>query len=196
FEALMEAKLFPMMGLDNTYVDVPPDRMRDYAYGYSKDDQPVRVNPGIWDSEAYGVKTSAADLLRFVELNMNGAGLDEALKRAIAATHTGYSQVGDMVQALGWETYAYPTAVEAVLEGNSRKVSFEPNKAEKLSTPTQENLLINKTGSTNGFGGYVAFVPAEEIGVVILANKNYPIAERVTAAFQILAALSESQQAH
>jgi len=32
-------------------------------------------------------------------------------------------------------------------------------------------------------------VPAEKIGVVILANKNYPIPERVTAAYRILTAL-------
>src|SRR5690554_1405342 len=193
FDVLMEKKLLPMMGLRNTYIHVPSERMNDYAYGYAEDGQPLRVNPGVWDAEAYGVKTSAADLLRFVELNMDGSGLDPTLSRAISATHTGYYQVGDMVQALGWETYAYPTDVGSVLEGNSAKVVLEPNKARKLTPPAppRTNVLINKSGSTNGFGGYVAFVPAEQIGVVILANKNYPVAERVAAAFKILAALSQ-----
>ena len=42
--------------------------------------------------------------------------------------------------------------------------------------------LLNKTGATNGFRTYVAFVPAKGIGIVMLANKNLPIPARITAA--------------
>jgi len=130
FDDLMEEKLFPMLGLTNTYINVPQNRMSDYAFGYSKEGKPIRVSPGIWDSEAYGVKTSAADLIQFVEKNMNGSGLDEALQRAIAATHTGYYTVGGMVQGLGWEMYAYPTDLDRLLAGNSIEIMFKANKVE------------------------------------------------------------------
>ncbi|MBP2238629.1 beta-lactamase class C [Sinorhizobium kostiense] len=198
FDDLMDKKLIPMLGLANTYINVPESRMSDYAYGHSKDGKPIRVNPGIWASEAYGVKTSAADLIRFVEDNMNGSGLDETLQRAITATHTGYYRVGDMVQGLGWEMYSYPTDLDRLLAGNSPQITFKANKVERLSPPMppRDNVLINKTGSTNGFGAYAAFVPAKEIGIVILANKNYPVPERVTAAYRILTALDkQSDQA-
>jgi beta-lactamase class C len=68
---------------------------------------------------------------------------------------------------------------------------FEANRAMKLNPALRPNddVLINKTGSTNGFGAYAAFVPAKKIGVVLLANKSYPIVARVTAAHQILTLL-------
>ncbi|WP_412535258.1 class C beta-lactamase [Mesorhizobium sp. BAC0120] len=194
FDELMQQKLFPALGLTSTYIRVPQNRMGDYAYGYSRHGKPVRVTPGVLDSQAYGVKTTAADMLRFVEANMSGAELDETLGRAIAATHTGYYEVGDMVQGLGWEMYAYPTDLARLLAGNSRDMALKPNRAERLSPPLppRDSVLINKTGSTNGFGAYVAFIPAKGVGIVMLANKNYPIAERVKAAYRILAALDKN----
>ncbi|WEX75356.1 beta-lactamase [Sinorhizobium numidicum] len=191
FDDLMEQEIFPRFGLTRTYIRVPPDQMGNYAYGYSKDDKPIRVTPGVLDSEAYGVKTTAADMIRFVEANISGSKLDETLQRAIAATHTGYYKVGHMTQGLGWEMYAYPTDLDRLLAGNSSRVILKANAVSRLAPPLlpQEAVLINKTGSTNGFGAYVAFVPAKSIGIVILANKNYPIPARVKAAHQILTAL-------
>jgi beta-lactamase class C len=54
-------------------------------------------------------------------------------------------------------------------------------------------VLINKTGSTNGFAAYVAFVPARRLGIVLLTNKNSPIAARVRAAFEILTQLGDNR---
>ncbi len=51
------------------------------------------------------------------------------------------------------------------------------------------DVWINKTGSTRGFSAYVAFVPARRIGVVLLANRSYPIAERIKVAYAIMRAL-------
>lgn len=191
FDELMERTIFPALGLTRTYIRVPREQMDRYAWGYSKAGKPVRVTPGVLDAEAYGVKTTAADMIRFVEANMGSGVQDDTLRRAIAATHAGYYRVGDMTQGLGWEMYAWPTGLDRLLAGNSSEMSLKPNPASRLDPPLppQDEVLINKTGSTNGFGAYVAFVPARGIGVVILANRNYPIAARVQAAHRILAAL-------
>ena len=188
FDTLMEGRLLPMLGLGETYLRVPPARMGDYAWGYNRELAPVRVNAGMLDAEAYGVKTSARDMLRFVEANMGAGRLDPALRRALAATHTGHYQVGGMAQALGWETYAWPASLDVLLAGNSTAMALQAH-AVTPAPPPQGDILVNKTGSTNGFGAYAAFVPARRIGVVLLANRNYPNAERVRAAYAILQAL-------
>ncbi|BCX69479.1 class C beta-lactamase [Pseudomonas izuensis] len=193
FDDVMEKTLLPKLGLKHTFLKVPPDQMALYAQGYSKDDQPVRVGPGALDSEAYGVKTSAADMLRYVEANMNPLTLEKPLQQAIAATHTGYYTVGDMTQGLGWEAYRFPVTLETLLAGNSTPMAMEAHKVQWLnpSRPQTDNVLFNKTGSTGGFGAYVAYVPSKDIGIVILANRNYPNAERVKVAHTILSALSK-----
>lgn len=191
FDDLLEKKLFPKLGLRQSYIHVPQEQMSHYAYGYSKEDKPIRVAPGVLDAEAYGVKSSSTDMIHFVEANMQAGDLDEPLQRAIAATHKGYYQVGNMTQGLGWEFYPYPIELDRLVAGNSSKMILEANEVTRLNPalPLQDNVLINKTGSTSGFGTYVAFVPAKGIGIVMLANKNYPIAARVKAAHEVLAAL-------
>lgn len=191
FETLMEEALLAPLGLEHSYYQVPESQQAHYAYGYSKEDKPIRVNPGMLDAQAYGLKSTAADVLTFVEANMNST-LDEPLSQALAATRTGYFEVGNMTQGLGWESYAYPVTLEQLLEGNSLEMILEPNPANRLTPPLapRQEALYNKTGATNGFGGYVAFVPSEQIGIVLLANRNYPNQARIEAAHHILSELT------
>ncbi|QTH16334.1 class C beta-lactamase [Pseudomonas corrugata] len=193
FDEAMEQTLMPGLGLKHSYLRVPASEANRYAQGYAKDGKPVRVGPGAMDSEAYGVKTSASDLIRFVEANLRPEKLDPDLQQAISTTHTGFYKVGGMTQGLGWEFYPYPVTVSELLAGNSVEVAMKPNKVEPLDPPrpAPNGAWINKTGSTGGFGAYAAFVPGKNMGIVLLANRNYPIEERVKAAHRILTALED-----
>ena len=193
FNVAMEQTLLPKLGLKNTYVNVPAAQANRYAQGYDKDQNPVRVGPGALDSEAYGLKTNTQDLARYVMLNMHPQTLEQPLQHAIATTHTGYYTVNGMTQGLGWEYYPYPITLQALIDGNSTAMTMEPHKVKGLNPaqPQPANVLYNKTGSTRGFGAYVAYVPSRDRGVVILANKNYPNSERVKLAHAILNATAQ-----
>ena len=192
FADLIEAELFPALGLQHSYIRVPTAEMAKYAWGHDKANQRIRVNPGVFDAEAYGVKSSAADMVRFIEANLHPDTVKGPMRRAVEATHVGYFKVGDLVQGLGWEQYRYPTPLERLQAGNSAAISMEANPTTPLAPPqiATEPTLFDKTGSTNGFGAYVAFVPAKNIGIVMLANKNFPIPARITAAHAVLAAVA------
>lgn len=187
FAKLVEQKLFGPMGMTHSYINVPRDRMADYAQGYTKDGKPVRMTNAVLSSEAYGVRTTATDLIQFLKANMNLVPLDEKLERAIRDTHAGYFRVGEMTQDLVWEQYDYPAELPALIEGNSQRTSRPALAVKRIipPLPPQEDVLINKTGSTNGFGAYVAFVPQKRMGIVILANRYYPNEDRVKIVHQL-----------
>ncbi|WP_353191601.1 PNC family class C beta-lactamase [Pandoraea pnomenusa] len=194
FATLVTEHIFKPLDLQHTYFRVPDAEQANYAWGYGKDGKPVRVNPGLFEQEAYGVKTTASDLLQFVRANLGQPVHDRKLRHAIYATRTGYFFDKPMTQDLVWEQYPYPVSVDALLEGNSSHMAYEPTSARELSPAMAPTPVawVNKTGSTNGFGAYVAFVPSKQMGIVLLANKNYAMDERIRAAHHILTTLDGS----
>jgi CubicO group peptidase (beta-lactamase class C family) len=126
---------------------------------------------------------------KFGEVSLLNLGME--LQHAITNTHSGYFKAGVMTQDLVWEQYSYPVDLKTLLEGNSYQMILEATPVTQISPPMEprKDVLINKTGSTNGFGAYVAFVPEKQMGIVILANKNYPIDDRITIAHQITSKL-------
>ncbi|ENV74627.1 beta-lactamase [Acinetobacter ursingii] len=196
YTELLEKMLFPALGLNESFIDVPEQQMTQYAWGY-KGQQAMRVSAGMFDAEAYGVKSSSADLLKFLDAQINPQQLKQPLRKAIENTHVGYFKVGAMTQGLGWEQYSYPIKLDTLLEGNSKQMAFEshaviPIKQPKLADPA---TFFNKTGATNGFGAYVAFIPQQKIGMVMLANTNFPNEERIKVSYRVMQQLLQSNSA-
>lgn len=191
FVEVMENELFPKLALRHSYIRVPASAMSDYAWGYNRSNKAIRVNPDVFSDEAYGVKSTALDMIGFIQTNLNPRELAPQMRRAVQGTHIGFFQVGEMVQGFGWEQYPWPISTERVLAGNSVAMIMEPNLARPFASPRTPaaDTLFNKTGSTGGFGAYVAFVPSKNIGIVMLANRNYPIPARVKVAHTILGQL-------
>ena len=193
FDRAVERQLFPGLGMKRSYVNVPPAQMTSYAWGYGRDGNPVRVSPALLATEAYGVKSNAVDMVRFVELNMGVGTISEKLARALAATHVGYYRAGELVQNLIWEQYPYPVDLAKIVAGNATRMIMGDVPATAIEPPMAAggDVIVNKTGSTNGFGAYVAFVPGRKIGAVMLANRNFPNEFRVRAVHRILSRLAE-----
>jgi beta-lactamase class C len=190
FAHLLQAQLLPGLGLQHTHVHVPAEAMADYAWGW-RDGREVRVRPGALDDEGYGIKSTAADMIRFVQANIDPGTLAPTLQRAIKTTQVGHYRIGSMVQGFGWEQFPYPLSRELLLGGHAAEVIFEPNPVQPVAGPAPTAArLFGKTGSTGGFSAYAAFVPAQRIGVVLLANGPLPIPARVEAAHAILERLA------
>lgn len=114
FDVVMQDTLFPALGLKNTFTVVPKAKMVDYAQGYKRTGEPARMTPAILSSEAYGVRSTAQDMIRFVNANMGLEKLDGKIQQALTNTHTGYFSVDAMTQDMVWEQYAHPTPLKTL----------------------------------------------------------------------------------
>jgi beta-lactamase class C len=103
FAAAMQRDVFDPLGLRNTFLVVPANAQARYAQGYTGAGKPRRLQLGPLALEAYGVRTTAPDLLRFLDANMGLVPVRAPLRRAIIATQTGYYRTGAMTQDLIWE---------------------------------------------------------------------------------------------
>lgn len=191
FEALMTARLLPGLGLSRTFITVPQDRLQDYAQGYNKNNQPIRLKNDLLSTEAYALKSCTRDLIRYVEINLGLITVEPDLRRALSRTLTAHYQVGGLKQALMWEYYDEPVDLKTMLAGGSAEMIFKSNPATALEPAgwPQRAALYNKTGSTNGFAAYAAFVPEKKMGLVLLANRPFPIEERMSLAHKIFSEL-------
>lgn len=190
FATAMEDNIFRGLGLSETYITVPQDAMAGYAEGHNSSHQPVRLDMGLLGEEAYGVRSSAADLTRYLAAHMQLVKVDAELGQALQQTRRGYFKTDHYVQDMVWEQYELPVAKSRLLAGNSREmIGDHPVTAISPSLQPGDNVLINKTGSTGGFSTYVAFIPEKRFGFVLLANKYFPNEERVEVLYEILQSL-------
>jgi beta-lactamase class C len=189
--------LFPAIGLSSTFVNVPDTEMDRYAYGYDrKTDAPIRVNPGVLADEAYGVKSTARDMVRLLDSELGHGDADPALVAALTRTLEGRAETAYYTQDMIWEQYPWPADVNAMEAGNGYDFILSPQPVTTITPPLppQQNVILNKTGATNGFGGYVTLLPAEDLGIVVLANRNYPNELRVRATYHLIESLLAAQE--
>lgn len=191
FEQAITQRVFQPLELTHTWINVPPQQDKHYAWGY-REGKAVHVSPGMFDAEAYGVKSSIEDMASWVQANMTPAKVrDASLQQGIKLAQSRYWHVGEMYQGLGWEMLNWPVNAKTLVDGSDNKNALAPLNATKITPPMPLSSAswVHKTGATGGFGSYVAFIPEKDLGIVMLANKNYPNPARVDAAYRILAAL-------
>jgi beta-lactamase class C len=182
-----ETLLFAPLGMHHTCFTVPQSEMQHYAMGHLEDGTPWRMQQGIFWAEAYGVRTSASDLVLYMQAQMGMVKTPPELASALETTHKGYSRAGPLMQALVWDEFPFSDR-DGITLGNSRQfvVGAIPANAVKDPKLPADGVLIGKTGATYGFGSYVAFLPSKKIGVVILANKTNSIDARVRTGLAVL----------
>jgi CubicO group peptidase (beta-lactamase class C family) len=69
-----------------------------------------------------------------------------------------------------------------------------PRKISDAVASAFRSLMARYDVPANGFGSYAAFVPEKRIGIVMLANKSFPIPAPIAAAYAVLEQLAAQPQ--
>ncbi len=191
FEKAITERVLRPLKLSHTWITIPAAAQKNYAWGY-REGKAVRVSPGMLDAETYGIKSSIEDMALWLQANMHPQQVKEAtLKQGVELAQSRYWRAGSLYQGLGWEMLNWPLNPTTAINDSDSKVALAPQATNAIEPPVPpvKASWVHKTGSTGGFGSYVAFIPERQIGIVLLANKNYPNTERVKAGYKILEAL-------
>jgi D-alanyl-D-alanine-carboxypeptidase/D-alanyl-D-alanine-endopeptidase len=141
YEQLVQERICGPLGLEDTGVWVPAAARGRFAQGHDRRGRPVPH----WDLPALagagGLRSTAADLLSFLRLQL-GEG-DPALAHAAALTQATRSRHRGVAIGLGWT---------------------------RLPLLGSEHELLFHNGGTGGFRSFVGFVPATATAVAVLSN--------------------------
>jgi beta-lactamase class C len=187
FETLVETRLLAPLALAQTGFEEDPAQD---AAGRRRSGEATVLSPGPLDGPAYGLRSTARDLLHWTAAQLGRGAIAPELARALAATQHGRFDAGPLVQGWVWERLPWP-ASEAQLEAaTADRIVLEPNPVSRLPEPDTETraVLVHKTGGTGGFGAWIGFVPETGTGLVLLANANHPTTPRVILGARLLAA--------
>ncbi|WGD56615.1 serine hydrolase [Bradyrhizobium sp. CB1650] len=165
----MNATSIPERGEDNRAV-MDARWMRRVVQGYS--DQGVAIGPpgdqqSYFDFPGTGqMFSSARDMASLVAACVDGRSLDPQLREALQMTQRETFRIDEKFgQGMAWETVHLPGLT-----------------------------VVDKPGGLNNASGYIGFVPARRLGVVLLANRGeYP---HEIARYKILPTLARLVASH
>lgn len=167
---LMQENILTPLNLEHTFLTVNKLAFNNYATGYTATGLLARTPnagmiPGSW-----AMKSNLHDMMIYLKANLD-EGTDIRMKNSMRIMHTGYFELpsGNSI-GMGW--IIKPFNVDTVAKSFDKR---EQMNVYKIKSPKYNaNAIIEKTGSTDGFRAYMAFIPSKKLGVVILANKFTP----------------------
>lgn len=93
------------------------------------------ANPSVLDAEAYGMKSTVADLTRFLSANLGTVDMPKDVAAAISGTHVGYFETRFFTQDLIWEQYPWPVEADRLKARNSSEMALKVQHVKRLGSP-------------------------------------------------------------
>jgi beta-lactamase class C len=142
------------------------------AQGYSDLGEPVSPTLHMLFPSAGALKSDITDMSHFLRAAVDGSNCNFDIKRGMEIAQTPRAVLPDgVMQGMAWQLTSLN---DPQLMQSPQNMNFGPLPLTWLPPEKQQfdpHWLIDKTGATDGFRAYIAVIPAQQKGVVILVNR-------------------------
>ena len=170
YNSLLQQNIFSQLGMNSSFLTVPKNDYNRYATGYTVDGKILRTPDAGILAGSWAIKSTISDMDLYLKANLYN-GITSSMVNSIKHAQTGYFKftTSTSCQGLGWSIKSLDSLSKAKPNG---KYKIEPINVILIKHPVYNgHALIEKTGGTDGFRAYIATIPEEQSGVVILINK-------------------------
>ncbi|MGQ3891177.1 serine hydrolase [Legionella sp. CNM-4043-24] len=183
YQDILRDRILRPLNMNSTYLNVPAEKEKLIALGHDSSNNPVPYNSkntGAWFAAA-SLKSTISDMAKYMNAHINHETLqDKTLARAIPIVHQNKYCFADKLacEQLAWQAHVISQLSNSIgdtyfidydAQGFPR---FDKKKIVENKDFDKNRQFIDKTGSGYGMSGYMAYIPAEKAGVVILLNKD------------------------
>lgn len=181
YQTLLTTKVLTPFQMHSTYFQVPAVKEKYLAVGHDPQNNIVVYNKNLetWFAAA-SLKSDISDLGNYLYAQINANTLhDNNLRKAIMFVHQNRVCFADKLscEQLAWQAHHLSVLKNSI--GDTYFIAFDKNgfplfhnkKIINANPLADGKIFIDKTGSGYGMSSYMAYIPEQKIGVVILTNK-------------------------
>jgi beta-lactamase class C len=168
-------------------INVPKHLLPNYAKGYTIDGKIApRLVTGLFPA-ASAAKASGNDMLQFLKASIGLPNTPVKIAKAMRIMQTAYVSTDKSLQGLVWVIYPFASYSKTELLDPPKEMELGPIPAKQIDKPVfNADSLIDKTAATDGFRAYIAVIPSQKSGIVILANRYVSNGEIIKPGREIL----------
>jgi len=180
YQFILQDKVLKPLNMESTFLIVPAEKEKYLAVGHDQSNAIVNYDKKIevWFAAA-SLKSTISDMAKYLNAHIN-SNENDTLAKAIKLVHQNDYCFADELscEQLAWQAHRLAELKNST--GDTYFINFDKNgmpvfgKKEIINTNflEKEQVFIDKTGSGYGMSSYMAYIPEEKTGVVILLNKT------------------------
>lgn len=181
YQDILEDKLLKPLNMNSTYLHVPAEKEKYITLGHDKDNKEVPYSKNIeaWFAAA-SLKSTISDMAKYLNAHMNYASLkNKDLSKALSLAHENKYCFANKIacEQLSWQAHIiselHKTNGDSFFEKFDSKENpiFIGQKIISNKNFSKNKIFIDKSCAGYGMSGYMAYIPEEKVGVVLLTNK-------------------------